>query len=99
VSVDGNWRLLIDSPMGGQDFSVDLTEHGGELTGVLRNNSNNMTSDIFDGRVEDGQLRWKAKLKAIRMTVSFTATVQDDTMSGTVKAGVFGTYPLTGKRD
>jgi hypothetical protein len=99
TQVDGSWRLLVDSPMGQQDFSVDLNESDGELIGVLRNNSNGMTSDIFDGRVDDGTLRWKAKLKAIRMTVSFTASVEGDTMSGSVKAGVFGTYPLTGKRD
>jgi hypothetical protein len=57
-----------------------------------------MSTEIFDGQVTGEQLRWKAKLKQIRMTLSFTTTVQDDTMSGSVKAGVFGNFQLTGQR-
>jgi hypothetical protein len=96
--VYGNWRLIIDSPMGKQDFSIDLTGGDGQLNGTLVNNNTKMTTDIFDGVVEGDQLEWKAKLKQIPMTLAFTTKVEDDTMSGSVKAGMFGNFQLTGQR-
>ncbi len=98
MSVDGIWLLAIDSPMGTQDFAVDLVTRDGALTGTLTNRGNNISTEIFDGVVDGGELRWKAKLKQLHMTVSFTTTVQDDTMSGNVKAGLFGSFAVTGKR-
>lgn len=98
MSVDGTWRLVIESPMGKQDFSVELKQEGGQLTGTLINNANNVTTDVFDGVVDGDELRWKCKLQQIKMTLSFTARVLDDALSGKVKAGVFGTYNVTGQR-
>jgi hypothetical protein len=99
MSVDGDWHLTIDSPMGKQNVVIGLTEESGKLTGTLLNKSNNMTTDIFDGSVDGEQLTWKAKLQQINMTLAFTTTVQDNTMSGKVKAGLFGNFKVSGQRD
>ena len=98
MTVDGTWQLVIDSPVGKQSVSVDFKNEDGALTGTLVNNSNQMLTDIFDGSVQGDQLEWKAKLQQFNMTLAFTTTVQDDAMSGKVKAGMFGSFNVSGER-
>jgi hypothetical protein len=98
MSADGTWQLVIDSPMGKQHVEVALKEEGGALTGTMTNTSNNMTADVFDGSTNGDELAFKAKLKQFNMTLAFATTVQDDTMSGKVKAGMFGSYDVSGQR-
>jgi hypothetical protein len=98
MNVEGNWQLNVDSPMGKQQLTVDLHEEDGTLTGILTNNGNNMTTDIFDGSVHGDELQWKVKLQQIKVTLTFDTTVQGDTMTGKVKAGIFGKFSVSGKR-
>jgi hypothetical protein len=98
MSIDGKWQLVIDSPIGKQHLALDLKESGGDLSGALINESKNVTTDIFDGRVEGDLLQWKAKLRQLNITVSFSTTIQDDTMTGKVKAGLFGSFEVVGTR-
>jgi hypothetical protein len=98
MSVAGNWQLVLNSPMGKQDVSLDLKEVDGQLSGILVNTTNDMTSEILEGTVEGDELRWKVKLPKGKMTLVFTTTVTEDTMSGKVKAGMFGSFKLSGQR-
>jgi hypothetical protein len=98
MDVDGSWDLVIDSPMGKQNVIITLKEDAGQLTGTLLNKSNNMKTDLFDGAVTGGELTWKAKLQLMNITLTFSTSVQDDVMSGKVKAGLFGNFNVTGQR-
>jgi hypothetical protein len=98
MSVGGTWKLTIDSPMGKQQMSVDFTQHDGDLSGVMVNQANNMSTEIFDGRVDGDRLAWKAKLRTLNLTLAFTTLITDDVMSGTVKAGLFGNFEVAGTR-
>jgi hypothetical protein len=44
------------------------------------------------------QLQWKVKLQKLKMTISFTTTVDGDTMAGKDKAGMFGSFSVLGER-
>jgi hypothetical protein len=98
MSVDGKWQLDIDIPGQKQDFWVELTENGGELEGHLVNHSTDKSSPIFAGSAEGDQIRFKAKLQQIKMTIAFTLTRHDDVLIGKVKAGVFGSFAVSGQR-
>jgi hypothetical protein len=98
MSVAGNWHLVLDSPMGEQKAAVELEEEDGELTGVLTNLGNNISSEIFDGEVDGNDLTWKIKLKQLRLTLAFTLTRADDRVQGKVKAGLFGSFDVSGQR-
>jgi hypothetical protein len=87
MDVNGSWALVVDSPMGKQQFVMDLKEADGEITGTLTNTANKMSTDIFDASVE-----------GTKMTLTFSTTVRDDTMSGSVKAGMFGKFAVSGTR-
>jgi hypothetical protein len=98
MSVDGNWELVIDSPMGKQDVLIEVKEADGELTGTLHNKTNNQTTEIFDGKVTGDDLTWKAKMQQVNITLTFNTSVQGDAMSGKMKAGMFGSFKVSGQR-
>jgi len=99
MSVGGDWRLVLNSPMGKQDVLLTLKEEsGGALSGTVVNNTNNMTSDIFDGSFDGGEAQWKLKLSRGKMTLTFNASVRDDAISGKVSAGIFGKFDFSGQR-
>jgi hypothetical protein len=99
MSVDGTWRMIVNSPMGKQDVSAILEANGSELTGSLVNNTNDgITSDIFDGVVNGADLQWKTKLTQVKVTLTFDVTVDGDSISGKVKAGMLGSFSVAGER-
>ncbi len=95
---DGDWHITIDSPVGKQQVLVSLTAAGDELTGTLTNLANDMRTDLFDGHVDGAELRWKVKMQQLKMTLTFTMSMADDTMTGKVKAGIFGHFAASGER-
>jgi hypothetical protein len=98
VSVAGNWNLAVDSPMGRQQVRLALQDEGDQLAGTVTNNASGITAEIFDAQVNGDQLSWKFKMSQFKLTLSFTTTVNGETMAGRVKAGLFGSFNVTGER-
>jgi hypothetical protein len=97
MSADGTWNVVIDTPMGKQNASIVLASAGNTLTGTVTDGFGQ--TDIADGVVDGNQLSWSQKMtKPFAMTLGFTVTIDGDEMAGSVKAGAFGTSPLTGTR-
>lgn len=95
----GKWDMVTKSPMGAQSSTLELAEAGGALTGAT---SASMigTLPLENGRVNGKSATWTIKM-TVPMALSLDAEVTldgDDTFAGTVKAGAFGTWPVTGKR-
>ena len=94
---DGTWKLTLQSPMGPQDATLTLRSDGDRLSGQAETPFGD--KDFDDGSIDGDQLSWSVKtLKPMPMTVKFQATVDGDSMSGTAKAGAFGTFEFTGTR-
>ena len=97
MSVSGTWKLTIDTPMGRQESTLELTEDGSALTGTA--SANGESIEIFDGSVDGDNVTWKVKVtKPISVTATLTGTVNGDEMSGHAKAGFFPAAPFTGVR-
>ena len=97
MSVSGTWKLTLDTPMGRQESTLELTEDAGTLTGTA--SSSGETVEIFDGSVDGDTLTWKVKItKPISVTATLTGTVNGDEMTGHAKAGFFPAAPFTGVR-
>lgn len=95
--VAGSWETVVKSPMGDQASTMTVKVDGDTWTGT--NSGAAGSSDIYDGKVDGNTLTWKMDIKVpMPMTLEGTATVDGDTLTGSVKAGMFGTFPLTGKR-
>jgi hypothetical protein len=97
MSVDGNWNLTINSPMGARPTSLSLKADGATLTGVQT--AEGGSAPIADGKVDGDAVSWSNSVTSpFPMTLEFSGKVVGDTLNGTVKAGSFGSFPFTGAR-
>ncbi|MEA2165379.1 MAG: hypothetical protein QOK37_3506 [Thermoanaerobaculia bacterium] len=97
ANVDGKWNLIIKSPMGDQSAVLTANAAGDTLTGTVANATE--TTSILDGKIDGDTLTWKTAVTVpMPMTLDFKATASGDTMSGTVTAGAFGSFPMSGTR-
>lgn len=97
ANVDGTWNTVIKSPMGDQSAVLTVVSSGDAFTGTW--SSVTGTVAVQDGKVDGDRLTWKVGITVpMPMTLDCNATVSGDTISGTVTASAFGSFPLTGTR-
>ena len=84
------------SPLGVQKSTLTVKSEGNTFTGT---NSCAMGSSDVSGEVNGNTLTWKQQMTVpMPMTLDMKMTIDGDTVSGTVGAGAFGSFPLTGSR-
>jgi hypothetical protein len=97
ADVDGNWNTVVNSPMGDQAATLSVASSGDSFTGTYSGAMG--TTEIADGKVDGNTLSWSLDISVpMPMTLTCEATVDGDSISGTVTAGAFGSFPLTGTR-
>ncbi|MCW3846260.1 hypothetical protein OF829_03345 [Sphingomonas sp. LB-2] len=97
ANVDGTWDTLVKSPMGDQKATLTIASSGDSFTGTYSGAMG--TTEVKDGKVDGDKLTWKLDITVpMPMTLDGEATVDGDTITGTVTAGAFGAFPLTGTR-
>ena len=94
----GKWDMVTKSPMGAQSSTLDFQESAGVLTGVSTSMVGTLT--IESGKVDGRRATWTVKMtQPIPLTLEADVTLDsDDTFTGGMKAGGFGTWAITGKR-
>ena len=97
ANVDGAWNCTVSSPMGPQNSTLTLKSDGNGFSGT---NSGAMGSiDVTDGKIDGDAISFRMALKIpMPMDLDCKATIAGDSLTGTVTAGAFGTWPLTGQR-
>ncbi len=96
MSADGNWKLVLSTPMGPQEMQLQIRTSGGTFEGRTESS---MGSEDVSGTVSGAQLQWDMKVtKPMPITVSFDMTVDGDSMNGNAKLGMFGNAACTGQR-
>ena len=97
MAVDGKWEIVINSPLGAQKAQLDLKADGGSLTGSQQ--AAQGSGPLENGKIDGNSLSWSAKITSpMPMTLDFTGTMEGDKLSGSVKAGSFGSFPFSGTR-
>ncbi|MGZ5922002.1 MAG: hypothetical protein ACXWLT_09575 [Rhizomicrobium sp.] len=97
MAIDGKWEITINSPMGAQKATLDLKNEGGTLSGTQT--AMQGTQPLTNGKVDGNSLSWSASITSpMPMTLEFSGTVEGDKLSGSVKAGAFGSFPFNGGR-
>jgi hypothetical protein len=99
MDVAGTWRLVVQSPMGRQNLTLVLREDAEGLAGTQVNDSNQRAAEIFEASLSGDRLAWKVTLKEMKMTLAFDTTVADGELTGKVKAGFFGKFNVSGRRE
>ena len=95
--VDGKYDCVTKSPMGDQKSVFTVNSSGDSFTGQ---NAGAMGAlDVEDGKVDGNKLTWTMAMKVpMPMTLEAEATIDGDTLTGTIKAGAFGSMAMTGTR-
>ena len=97
MSVSGTYDCVTKTPMGDQSSKFTVNADGDSFTGQQAGQMGSM--DVEDGKVDGNKLTWTMKMTVpMPMTLEGEATVDGDTITGTVKAGAFGSFALNGTR-
>jgi imidazolonepropionase-like amidohydrolase len=94
----GEWSLTVNSPQGDMHSRLSLRREGGQVLGTL--NTPHGTYEIRDAKVTGNELRFSASIQLQGDTVNavFVATIEGDSMRGTVTIPALGTFDFSGTR-
>ncbi|MES2491866.1 MAG: hypothetical protein V4579_01135 [Pseudomonadota bacterium] len=97
MSVSGTYDVTIKTPMGDQNTRLTIEQDGDTFTG--RGSGAQGDVVLENGKVSGNTITWTMDV-TVPMPISLegTATIEGDGLRGTVKAGPFGTMPLTGSK-
>ena len=97
MPVAGTYDCVTKSPMGDQKSKFTVNVDGTSFTGQNAGAMGSM--DVVDGKVDGNTLTWKMNMTVpMPMTLEGKATIDGDTLTGTINAGAFGAMPMTGTR-
>lgn len=97
ANVDGTWNTVTKSPMGDQQATLSVASSGDSFTGTFSGAMG--TTEIKDGKVDGDTLHFSLDITVpMPMTLTCEATVDGDSLNGTVTAGAFGSFPIVGTR-
>ena len=97
MSADCTWNLTMQTPMGERRSTLTLATSGGSLTGTQEAEGN--TTDITDGSVSGNDVSWKVAItNPMPLTLTFSGSVNGNTLNGTADTGMFGSFPFEGTR-
>jgi hypothetical protein len=98
MTADGNWSLVVATPMGERRGTLSVKAEGATLKGNQMADDGN-SADIFDGTINGNEVFWKVSITdPMPMTLEFTGTVDGNEIAGTVKLGEFGNSSFSGTR-
>lgn len=97
ADIDGSWNIVSISPTGVQTATLTVRSAGNAFGGDFVGDEG--TVEITDGRVDGDKISWSMKIvKPMPMTLTSQSTLKDDMLDGTVTAGMFGSFPMSGTR-
>src|ERR1700709_2927281 len=74
MAVDGNWNIVMTTPMGERKATLNVKSAGGTLTGTQGADGN--SGEIFDGTVAGDDVAWKISItNPMPLTLAFSGKV------------------------
>jgi len=97
VNVTGDWEMTTQSPRGERTSDVHFEQEGEKLTVTMQLMGEEAT---VEGTVKGNKLEWSITRSTQRgeFTISYTGTVDGDTMSGEAQMGDRGAMEWTAKK-
>jgi len=96
AAIDGAWDCTARTPMGDQHMLLSVASDGASFTGSV---SGDLGTIDIAGRVDGDSFAWQMEIRSpFPMTLDCSATVAGDGLEGSVTAGMFGSFPMTGTR-
>ena len=97
AAIDGSWDTIVKSPLGDQKAVLTVKTDGATWTGSQVGAMG--STEITDGTVDGDTIGWSMNITVpMPMALTCSATADGDTLTGSVTAGAFGSFPMTGTR-
>jgi hypothetical protein len=97
MSIDGEWKIVVDSPMGAQEATATIAAAGDVLTGTAQSSLG--AAELENGRIDGDRASWTMRISSpFPMELKYAAVFSGDTVSGTVDIGMFGKSPFKGRK-
>lgn len=97
MAVDGQWKIIVESPMGPQEATATLVTSGDVLSGTAVSGFGG--AELENGRIDGDKATWTIKMTVpFPMTLQYEAVFTADAVSGQVDTGMFGKVPFKGER-
>lgn len=97
MSANGQWDVTMNTPMGAQKSTLTLNVAGAALTGKMEGAQGAL--ELKDGKADGDNLTWAADMtQPMPIKLEFSAKVEGDKISGSVKLGAFGNASFSGTR-
>ena len=97
MSVGGKYECVTRSPMGDQTSILTVEVDGDTFSGSNSGPMGNIA--ITCGTVDGNAITWSSEITVpMPMKLDCKATIDGDKVTGSVTAGMFGSFPMTGKR-
>src|ERR1700759_3071137 len=95
MAIDGKWEITINRPLGAQKAHRARKSDGASLSGTQT--AQGSTQPLANGKADGNKLSWSANITSpMPMTLEFSGNVDGEKISGSVKAGAFGSFPFSG---
>ena len=96
AGIDGSWDTVVKSPLGDQKAVLTVKTDGGVFSGSY---VGAMGAVDISGEAAGDTIKWSMNITVpMPMTLDCTATADGDSITGTVGAGAFGAFPMSGTR-
>jgi aerobic carbon-monoxide dehydrogenase large subunit len=94
--IDGDWNMVLATPMGPQEMRGHFETDGESLKGYLSSPAGRQS---LAGTVLGNRLKFDLKVeKPMKITLKYDIAVEGDKLTGKVKMGIFGSAKLSGER-
>lgn len=97
VNVTGEWTMTVETQAGSGTPTFSLKQEGNAVTGQYKGQLGEapVTGTVSGNEVT---LKYSINAQGADLTVTYTGTVEGDTMKGKVSLGDFGDGTFTGKK-
>ncbi len=95
--ISGTWDVVVATPFGDQDLSIDIVVDGTAVSGVSRHSSG--TFPFEGGTLAGDTVTFDVTLTSpVTADLKITMTFDGDTVTGTAKTGLMPGFRITGRR-
>ncbi len=96
----GTWSYTVESPQGGGG-KITIKDDGGKLSGTISNTAFNANNELQDVSLDGNSLSFSyvIDIGSNKVSIKVTATIDGDSMDGSLQAGQMGSFPMKATRD
>jgi carbon-monoxide dehydrogenase large subunit len=97
VGIDGDWNMVLKTPMGPQAMVAHFDTDGAAVSGYLE--APEGRQDFSGGTLSGSQVKFEMKVdKPMKITLKYDLQFDGDVVSGKCKMGMFGSAKVSGER-